>query len=53
MEPRLLPQQQQIMHHDVYYMGLNVDAKLPLHCFILSRDVLDFLFCPSQTHLVT
>ena len=52
MEPRL-SWQQQIMHHFVYYMGSNVHAKFPLHCFILSRDMYGFVFWPLQTHPVT
>ena len=36
LEPRLLPWQHQIMRH----MGLNVHARFPLHCFILSRYTL-------------
>ena len=32
------------MHHVMYYMGLNAHAKFPLHCFILSRDMLGFVF---------
>ena len=53
MHLKLLPWQQQIMHHVMYYVGLNVHAKFPLHGLILPRDMFGFVFGPSQRHLVT
>ena len=51
LEPRLLPQQQQIMHDVVYYMGLNVHAKFALlHSF---HRYAWFCVLTSQTHLPT
>lgn len=38
---------------DVFlWLNIHVHAKYPFHCPILSRDILDFLFWLSQSHLV-
>ena len=44
LEPRVLPKQYQNIHHVLYLLGYNTGAKFQLLCFIIYRDITDFVF---------
>ena len=44
LEPRVLPWQHHRLYHEMYFVSFNYGAKFQLHCPIICRDIIDFVF---------